>query len=31
MGLLENDIEDINSILVTGGFDYDSDNTIINK
>jgi hypothetical protein len=30
-GILENDIEDINSILVTGGFDYDSDKTIINK
>jgi hypothetical protein len=30
-GILENDIEDINSILVTGGFDYDSDRTIINK
>jgi len=30
-GLLEHDIEDINSILVAGGFDYDSDKTIINK
>ena len=30
-GILEKDIEDINSILVTGGFDYDSDQTIINK
>ena len=30
-GILENDIEDINSILVTGRFDYDSDKTIINK
>ena len=30
-GILENDIEDINSILVTGGFDYDSNKTIINK
>ena len=30
-GILENDIEDINSILVTGGFGYDSDKTIINK
>jgi len=30
-GILENDIEDINSILVTGGLDYDSDKTIINK
>ena len=30
-GILENDIEDINSILVTGGFDYDNDKTIINK
>jgi hypothetical protein len=31
IGILENDIEDINSILVTGGFDYDSDKHIINK
>jgi hypothetical protein len=31
IGILENDIEDINSILVTGGFDYDSDKPIINK
>jgi hypothetical protein len=30
-GILENDIKHINSILVTGGFDYDSDKTIINK
>jgi hypothetical protein len=30
-GILENDIEDINSILVTGGFDYDNYKTIINK
>jgi len=30
-GILENDIEDINSILVTGRFDFDSDKTIINK
>ena len=30
-GILENDIEEINSILVTGGFDYDSNNNIINK
>ena len=30
-GILEKDIEDINSILVTGGLDYDSDKTIINK
>jgi hypothetical protein len=31
IGILENDIEDINSILITGGFDYDSDKTILNK
>ena len=31
IGILENDIEDINSILVTGRFDYDSNKTIINK
>ena len=31
IGILEKDIEDINSILVTGGLDYDSDQTIINK
>jgi hypothetical protein len=30
-GILENDIEDINSILVTGGFDYERDKIIINK
>ena len=30
-GILENDIEEINTILVTGGFNYDSDKTIINK
>ena len=28
---IRNDIEDINSILLTGGFDYDSDKIIINK
>ena len=31
IGILENDIEDINSILVTGGFNYDNNKTIINK